>query len=278
VSAPLLAVDGDSLAHRAFHALPASIKDGEGRPANMLVGFANMLLRVWDAERPRAVLVAWDTLGEPTYRHELLPGYQGGRDFAPELVAQLDRMPELCDAFGFVWAKKAGYEADDFLAAAVAQEGDRGGEALVLTSDRDLFQLASEKTTILLPRRGVSELARFGPEQVQETYGVEPGQVPDFIALRGDSSDKIPGARNVGAERAAAVLRKHGTLDAALEAGGFPDQVHELRTYLRLARLQYHAPVPELPDAQPDWAGAAALAERWGLRKLGERLRELARA
>ena len=271
---PLLAVDGDSLAHRAFHALPRSIEGADGKPANMLLGFTNMLLSVWEAEQPRTVFVGFDSIGEPTYRHELLPGYQGGRDFPPELTGQLDRLPELVEAFGFPWAKQAGYEADDFLAAAVMAEEARGGVALVLTSDRDLFQLASDKTTVLMPKRGVSELERVGPEEVRERYGVDPEQVPDFVALRGDSADKIPGARGVGAERAAAVLRKHETLDAALESGGFPDQVKELRTYLRITRLQYHAPVPELPDAEPNWKRATELAERWGLAKLAERLRQ----
>ena len=273
---PLLAVDGDSLAHRAFHALPSSITGNDGTPVNMIVGFANMLLSVWDAERPRAVFVGWDALGEPTYRHELLPGYQAGRDFPHELTDQLDRLPELVGAFGFVSARQAGYEADDFLAAAAMAEEERGGSVLVLTSDRDLFQLASEKTTLLMPRRGVKDLERVGPDEVRGRYGIDPHQVPDFVALRGDPSDRLPGARGVGAARAAAVLKKHGTLDAALEAGGFPDQVKELRTYLRIARLQYHAPVPDLPDIDPDWDAAAALAGRWGLRRLEERLRERA--
>ena len=273
---PLLAVDGDSLAHRAFHALPKSIEGSDGKPANMLVGFANMLLRVWEEEQPRTVFVGFDSIGEPTYRHELLPGYQGGRDFPPELTDQLDLLPEFVEALGFAWAKQAGYEADDFLAAAVMAEDANGGTTLVLTSDRDLFQLASPKTTILMPKRGVSELQRIGPDEVRERYGIEPHQVPDFVALRGDPSDKIPGAKGVGPDRAAAVIRKHGTLDAALESGGFPDQVDDLRMYLRLTRLQYHAPLPELPDAQPKWSAAAELAERWGLKKLHERLTERA--
>jgi DNA polymerase-1 len=273
---PLLAVDGDSLAHRAFHALPKSIRDGGGQPANMIVGFANMLVFVWDAERPRTVFVGFDTIGEPTYRHKLLPGYQAGRDFPPELTSQLDRLPELVEALGFAWAKEEGYEADDFLAAAVRVEEERGGETLVLTSDRDLFQLASRRTTVLLPRRGVSELDRVGPEGVRERYGVEPSQVADFIALRGDSSDKIPGAKGIGPGRAATILREHETLDGAIEAGVFQEQAEALRMYLRIARLQYEAPVPELPDSHPRWGEAAELAERWGLKALGKRLRERA--
>jgi DNA polymerase-1 len=273
---PLLAVDGDSLAHRAFHALPDSIRGADGKPANMLVGFANMLLRVWESEEPRTVFVGFDSIGEPTYRHELLPQYQSGRDFPGILTDQLDRLPEFVEALGFRWGKAAGYEADDFVAAAVRAEEDAGGTALVLTSDRDMFQLASEKTTILMPKRGVGELQRVGPDEVQERYGVRPEQVPDFVALRGDSADRIPGARGIGDSRAAMILREHETLDGAIEAGVLQNQAEQLRLYLRLTRLQYHAHVPELPDAQPDWAGAAELAERWGLKQLAGRLRERA--
>jgi DNA polymerase-1 len=204
---PLLAVDGDNLAHRAWHALPKSITGADGQPDNAVVGFMNMLLRAWEAERPRTVFVAFDTVGVPTYRNELLPQYQSGRDFPKELTDQLDRLPELVEALGFAWAKGAGYEADDFLAAAVAAEEARKGKALVLTNDRDLFQLASARTTVLQPRRGVSELDRVGPAEVRERYGVDPPQVPDIVALRGDPSDRIPGAPGVGPGRAAAVLK-----------------------------------------------------------------------
>jgi DNA polymerase-1 len=271
---PLLTVDGDNLAHRAWHALPKSIKGADGQPDNAVVGFMNMLLRVWEAERPRAVFVAFDTVGEPTYRNELLPQYQSGRDFPKELTDQLDRLPELVEALGFAWAKGAGYEADDFLAAAVAAEEARGGTALVLTNDRDLFQLASPKTTVLQPRRGVSELDRVGPDEVRERYGVDPQQVPDFVALRGDPSDRIPGAPGVGPGRAAAVIKKHGSLDAALQEGGFPTIADDLRRYLRMTRLQYEAPVPDLPDAQPTWERAAQLVEKWGHGAMAKRLRD----
>ena len=271
---PLLAVDGDSLAHRAFHALPRSILGADRRPANMLVGFANMLLSLWDSEQPRTVFVGFDSIGHPTYRHELLAGYQSGRDFPRELTDQLDRLPDLVDTFGFAWAKAAGFEADDFLAAAVAAEEGAGGRTLVVTSDRDMCQLASERTTILMPRRGVSDLARVGPNEVRERFDVDPAQIPDLIALRGDTSDRIPGAAGVGPTRAASLLKKHGSLEAALEAGGFPSQAEDLRAYLRIARLQADAPIPPLPDTQPRWGRAAELAESWGLNALGKRLRE----
>jgi DNA polymerase I len=275
---PLLAVDGDNLAHRAYHALPSSIRGGDGKPANMIVGFANMLIRAWEAEEPRTVFVAFDTLTVPTYRHELLPAYQSGREFPRDLTDQLDRLPELVGALGFPWGKEAGYEADDLLAAAVASEEKTKGKALVLTNDRDLFQLASPRTTILHPKRGVSELQRVGPAEVRERYGVEPAQVPDFIALRGDPSDRIPGAPGVGPGRAAAIVKKHGSLEAALEAGGFPTIADDLREYLRIATLQPDAPVPKLPDVEPTWKRASELTEKWGLGGLSKRLEERGKA
>ena len=272
---PLLVIDGDSFAHRAYHALPKSIRRAEGRPAGALVGFANMLLRLWEAESPRAVLVAWDSLETPTYRHESLAAYQAGRVFDPELLEQLDLLPELVDACGFANAKAPGFEADDFLGAAVEAEEARGGEVLVATSDRDSFQLASDRTTILQPVRGVSEIARIGPDEVQERYGVEPAQVPDFIALRGEPSDKIPGAKGVGPTTAASVLREYGTLEAALAAGRFATQHDELLLFKRIATLDRSAPVPPLPDQEPTWNRAAELAGDWGLARLSERLQAL---
>ena len=266
---PLLVIDGDSLAHRAYHAMPKTVRLGG------IVGFANMLLRLWQAEEPRAVLVGWDSIGEPTYRNEAFDAYQGGRVFDPELLEQLDMLPELVRAMGFAAAKGAGYEADDFLAAAVASEEARGGSAVVVTSDRDAFQLASERTTILQPVRGVSKLARIGPAEVVERYGVEPAQVPDFIALRGDPSDKLPGAAGVGPKKAADVLREHGTLEAALAAGRFSAEAEDLRLYRRIATLDASAPLPPLDAQITSWAEASALASDWGLNALAERLAKL---
>ena len=272
----LLAIDGDSFAHRAYHALPKTIRRAGGRPAGAIVGFANMLLRLWDAERPRAVVVAWDTLEAPTYRHDALAGYQGGREFDAALLEQLSMLPELVSAFGFAVAKGAGYEADDFLAAAAKAEEARGGTATVATSDRDAFQLASERTTILQPVRGVSELARIGPVEVRERYAVDPEQVADFIALRGDPSDRIPGARGVGPKTAADVLAQYGSLEAALDAGRFAAQAEELRLYRRIATLDASAPLPSLADQSPTWAEASSLADSWGLGNLAGRLEALA--
>jgi len=273
---PLLAIDGDSLAHRAYHALPKSMTSARGRPSGALVGFANFLLRLWEAEQPRAVAVGWDTIGVPTYRSEAFPSYQGGRVFDEALLEQLDLLPELVRALGFCAAKGDGYEADDFLAAAVAQEEARRGTTLVATSDRDAYQLVSERTTVLQPVKGVSELARIGPAEVRERYGVEPEQVPDFIALRGDPSDKLPGARGIGPKTAAALLAQYGSLEGALADGRFAAQREELLLYRRIATMDASAPLPSLADQAPMWAEASSLAESWGLGNLAGRLAALA--
>jgi DNA polymerase-1 len=277
VNRPLLVVDGDSFAHRAYHALPKSIRRAGNRGGGAIVGFANFLLRLFDDERPRAVLVGWDTLGAPTYRQTLFPAYQGGRQFDDELIDQLDLLPEFVASCGFAAAKAPGYEADYFLAAAVAEENRRGGRALVASGDRDAFQLASDTTTILHPVKA-GEMARIGPAEVRERYGVEPVQVPDFIALRGDPSDKLPGARGVGPKGAAALLRHYPTLDEALADGRFPAQADELRTYRRIAAMDATAPLPPLDDQTPNWSAAAALMRTWELNRLAERLDDLAAA
>ena len=263
---PLLVVDGDSFAHRAYHALPKKIN------RNAVVGFTNMIVRLWEQEQPRAVLVGWDTLEVPTYRHEAFAPYQSGREFDAALLEQLAMLPQLCTALNFPVAKAPGYEADDFLAAAAAQEEARGGSVLVASGDRDAFQLVSNRTTVLQPVRGVSELARIGPAEVRERYAVEPAQVPDFIALRGDPSDKLPGAKGVGPKTAADLLRQYGSLEAMLAEGRFSAQADELRLYRRIAAMDPAAPLPEIPDGEPDWEGGAELVRSWGLNQVGDRL------
>jgi len=270
---PLLVIDGDSFAHRAYHAIPKSITRGDGRAGNALFGFSNMLLRLWQDERPRTVLVAWDTLDAPTYRHEALAAYQGGREFDDELLEQLDLLPALVAASGLAYAKAPGYEADDFLGAAVAHEEAAGGKALVATSDRDAFQLASSDTTILQPVRG-SAPARIDPDEVRERYGVDPDQVTDFIALRGDPSDRIPGARGIGPKKAAELLAQYGSLDALLAEGRFTAEADALRLYRKIATLDRSAPLPPLPDVSPDWAAAAAHARELGMEGLAGRFEE----
>ena len=272
---PLVIVDGDSFAHRYYHALPKSIRRADGGGGNLLDGVGGLLIRLWEEESPRAVLAAWDTLTVPTYRHTALPAYQSGRQFDKELLDQLDLAPQLAEAMGFAPVKADGYEADDFLAAGVAFEEARGGTAIVASGDRDTFQLVGERTIVLQPQVGGGPLARIGPAEVRERYGVDPAQVPDFIALRGDPSDKIPGARGVGAKTAASVLAQYGSLEAALEQGRFAAEADALRLYRHIATMDREAPLPDLDDQQPTWERAAALAEEWGLGRLTRRLEAL---
>ncbi len=271
---PLLVIDGDSFAHRAYHALPKSILRRGGRPAGAILGFANFLLRFYREEEPRAVLVAWDSLDSPTYRHEQFEGYQSGREFDNALVDQLDVLPQFVAACGFANAKAAGYEADDFVAAAASREERRGGTVRVASGDRDMFQLASESTTILYPVRA-GEVARIGPAEVRARYGIEPDQVPDFIALRGDPSDRIPGVPGLGPRGAAEVLRKYGTLENALKAGRFPALTKQLRLFRLIATMDRKAPLPRLANQIPTWRKAAELARQWELNQLAKRLEAL---
>ena len=197
-----------------------------------------------------------------------VPAYQSGREFDEKLIEQLNALPEFFAAFGFANAKTPGFEADDFLAAAVAAEERAGG-----SGDRDSFQLASATTTILYPSRG-REIARIEPEEVRQRYGVDPKQVPDFIALRGDPSDKLPGAPGVGPKRAAQLLRRYGTLDGVLNAGLFQTQADLLRPYRLIATMDAKAPLPALADQEPTWASASNLARTWGINQLADRLHE----
>lgn len=272
---PLLVIDGDSFAHRAYHGLPKTIRRKGGKAGGAIVGFANYLIRLWETEQPRAVVAGWDTLSEPNWRAKEFPSYQGGREYDDDIVDQLDLLPQLIEACGFMVGKGAGFEADDFLATAVAMETKAGGIVLVASGDRDSFQLASDSVTILYPVK-MGDMARIGPAEVRERYDVEPGQVPDFIALRGDPSDKIPGARGVGEKTAASLLKRYPDIEAMLADNRFPGQEEALRLYRRIATMVPTAPLGKIPDMVPTWDKAAALTREWELRALTERLEALA--
>lgn len=273
---PLLVVDGDSFAHRAYHGLPKSIHMRGDKGGGAIVGFANFLIRFYLSEKPRAVLVGWDTLEVPTYRHKAFPPYQSGRVFDKELLDQLALLPRFVAACGFANARAPGYEADDFLAAAVKAEEKRKGMVIVASGDRDTFQLASDFTTVLFPARA-GKTERIGPAEVIARYGVAPKQVPDFIALRGDPSDKLPGAKGIGAVGAAGLIRKYGSLEALLADGKLQAQADTLRLYRSIATMDSRAPIPLVRNQKPTWKKAAELARSWELRALAERLEKMDR-
>jgi 5'-3' exonuclease len=277
--APLLVIDGDSLGHRAYHAMPA-VEGAGGRPVGLLVGFANFLLATWRAMEPRNVLVCLDAR-TPSYRHELLPAYQGQRDpFADDLCEQLDRLPEMTEAFGFAAAKVTPYEADDLVASAVTQEESRGGGALVVSSDRDMYQLVSDVTAVLIPRpRGVLE--RVDRSGVRERYGVDPEQVTALIALRGDPSDNIPGARGIGQKTAAELLRRYGDLEGVIAHAAelsprqrlaIEGSADDLRRYLDVAGMRCDAPIAIPADGTLDPESASHWCADAGMLRLASRL------
>jgi DNA polymerase I len=267
VTRTLLAIDGDSFAHRAYHSMPKSVR------LNAVVGFGNMVSRLWEQERPDAVLVGWDTLEVPTYRHEAYELYQSGRVFEDSIVEQLAILPQLTEQLGFFVGKAPGFEADDFLAASTRAWK---GNVLVATSDRDAYQLVTDKVTVLAPVKGVSEIARIGPAEVRERYGVDPEQVPDLIALRGDPSDKLPGARGVGPKKAAELLGQYRTLEDVLAAGRFGAEAEDLRLYRRIAQMDASAPLPPLQTQTPTWSEASTFVRGLGLNGLADRLASLA--
>ncbi|HSI72337.1 MAG TPA: 5'-3' exonuclease H3TH domain-containing protein [Fimbriimonas sp.] len=271
---PLLVVDGDNLAHRAYHSTPKTVRGTNDAPINAIVGFFSMLVGVWQKEQPRAVFVAWDTLGFDTYRSELWPPYQGGRVFEPEIRQQLGQLPALCMACGLGVGKSAGHEADDLIAAAALKEAAGGGTCVILTADRDTFQLASDCITILWPRKGISNIERIGPHQVVELFGVLPEQVPDFKALCGDPSDKIPGIRGIGPKAAASLLLRYGDLEGVLENWNRPQDAELALMFREVARMRHDVDVT-LPDGPPRWSDGAPVLRELGANRLADRLAEL---
>jgi DNA polymerase-1 len=280
MTAPLLVVDGPFILYRSFYALPKSIVGAEGRPVNALLGATNLLLRVVEDRSPRAVVVCFGAeAGE--YRVALYPGYHADRPPVPDVLAwQFDVAPELFGAFGWGAESAAALEADDVLHSLAQAEQRAGGETLIMTGDRDLYQCASELVTVLYLKMGGRGVEDVDPAEVEHRYGVPPALVPDFIALRGDPSDGLPGAPGIGAKTAADLLRRHGSLEAAIEHAGeerprvaaaLRDSGAELRKFRDIATLRT-VEVDRPTDRATDLVGGAEVARRYGMRKLAERL------
>jgi DNA polymerase-1 len=291
---PLLLVDAPYLLYRAFFGLPDKICGADGRPVNALLGSVNTILAQAEERSARAVVCCFGP-DAAAYRVELYPGYHAHRPPVPDdLAHQWERARDLYRALGWQVADTDELEADDLLGAyanaeagvraagtpaAAATAGGEGG-ALILTGDRDLFQCVTDSVRVLLlggrGKRGPEEI---GPAEVRERYGVDPEQVPDFIALRGDPSDGLPGAKGIGEKRAADILRRHGTLEAALEeadrdgpdANSLCRQAGELRAFREIATLR-PVDVARPPDTPTDRAGGAVAARELGMERLAERL------
>ena len=282
---PLLVVDAPSMLFRAFYALPSSIEGKDGRPVNALLGAANLVLREVEVHHPRAVVLCFGP-DAAEYRVELYPEYHADRQEVPdELAPQWADSAAFFGAFGWIVAVHDSLEADDLLGAYARREAAAGGEALVMTGDRDMFQCVSERVRVLYVRTGARGAEPVGPDDVRRRYGVPPELVPDFIALRGDPSDGLPGAKGIGEKTAAELLTRHGSLEAALKGAlresragvrrALVEQRDELLRFKEIATLRDVE--VELPEDRPtDYAAAAAAARERGLDRLAGRLEGLA--
>jgi 5'-3' exonuclease len=283
---PLLVVDAPSLLYRAFYGLPKSITGADGAPVNALLGFANQVLWAVERHAPRAVILCTGAEAA-SYRVQALPRYHADRPPIPdELAPQWAAAPEFFEAFGWAW-EDAGedLEADDLLGAYAECEVDRDGSVLIFSGDRDMFQCVSEHVSVLFPRGGKDGPELVDVKGVKVKYGIRPDQVPDFIALRGDPSDGIPGAKGIGEKTAGEILRVHGDLETAIAnadkerpkvAQTLRTQADELREFRKIATLQ---PIDVVcpPDAPTTFGPAAAAATARGMNRLASRLEALAR-
>ena len=267
---PLLVVDAPSLLYRAFYALPKSITDDDGRPVNALLGSINLVLREIELHDPRAVVMCFG-VDAAVYRVELYDGYHADRPPVPdELGPQFAAAPEVYGALGWYSAGSDEFEADDLLGSYAAVESAAGGETLILTGDRDMFQCVDERVQVLYVRTGSKGAQVVDTAEVKSRYGIEPALVPDFIALRGDPSDGIPGAKGVGEKTAASLLRRHGSLEGTL-TGKLAPVADQLRTYKEMASLR-RLDVERPKDRETDRAGGAEAVRARGMRRLAERL------
>jgi 5'-3' exonuclease len=282
VAQPLLAVDAPSMLFRAFYALPDSIVGPDGRPVNALLGTANLILKEVELHEPRAVVLCFGP-DAASYRTELYPSYHEEREAAMpnDLSPQFAQAHDFFAAFGWTVATSSDLEADDLLGTFAKREAEAGGRALLLTGDRDMYQCAAERVTVLYVKTGTKGAEEVGPAEVVERYGIEPQLVPDFIALRGDPADGLPGAKGVGPKTAAELLRRHGSLEAILEnairerrpalRSALIEAAEDLRAFKDIATLR-DAGVKPPADRATDWVGAAKAAHDLGMNRLAERL------
>jgi 5'-3' exonuclease len=281
VSQSLLAVDAPSLLFRAFYALPDTITDKDGKPVNALLGAFNMILNVVASYDPRAVVLCFGP-DAAVYRKELYEPYHAARPpVPPDLDRQFAEARDFFEAFGWTVTWSEDHEADDLLGSYASAEQEAGGTALVLTGDRDMYQCATDRTMVLFVKTGTRGVEEVDPAEVKRRYGVTPDRVPDFIALRGDPSDGLPGAKGIGEKTAADLLSRHGTLEGALDSwsressarvrGALKDQREELERFKEIATLRT-VQVERPPDRETDFEGGRAMAEARGMRQLAGRL------
>jgi 5'-3' exonuclease len=277
---PLLAIDAPFVLYRSFFALPDSITDADGHPVNALLGAVNLILRIAADCRPRAIVVCFGAEAA-AYRVELFPSYHSQRPPVPDALGwQFERAPGLFGAFEWSTMSSDSLEADDLLGALAAAEAAQGGRALIMTGDRDMYQCASDQVSVVYLKQRSSGFEEVDPDEVQERYGIPPALVPDFIALRGDPSDGLPGAPGIGAKTATDLLRRHGSLEGAIAAAdqerpriaaALRDNADQLLAFREIATLR-PAEVSLPPDRETDLPGGAEAARTFGMSRLAQRL------
>src|SRR6059058_3427964 len=216
----LFIVDGNNLAYRAFFALPEELQTTDGQPTNALLGFTNMLFKLLADYRPKGVAVAWDS--RPVHRAAAAEAadvvYKEGRKPMPDLLReQFPHFRPIVEAFGYRNLEFEGWEADDVIATLATRADAAGVKTCVVSTDRDAFQLVSENVTLMMTPRGVSDVNVYTPERVEARYGITPARVPDFIGLKGDTSDNIPGVPGIGDKTAGQLVAQYGSLEGVIE-------------------------------------------------------------
>jgi DNA polymerase-1 len=283
----LFLVDGNNLAYRAYFALPEELATTEGFPTNALLGFTNMLFKLLSDYRPKGVAVAWDT--RPTHRKELDAEYKIDRRPMPDLLReQFPHLRPIVEAFGYRNLEFEGWEADDVIATLVTRADEAGVKTCVVSTDRDAFQLCTENVCLMMTPRGVADVHVYTPERVQARYGVTPEQVPDFIGLKGDTSDNIPGVPGIGDKTAGQLIAQYGSLEAVLEhvdelsparAKSLREHADQARASKELATMRRDLPLDVDPAAlvlaPPDRSQLKEIFRRFEFRNLLGRVDDL---
>ncbi|HEU4658997.1 MAG TPA: 5'-3' exonuclease H3TH domain-containing protein, partial [Capillimicrobium sp.] len=230
----LFLIDGNSLVYRAFFALPESIATSTGFPTNAIFGFASMLVKLITDHGVKPTIVVWDK--GSSGRKELYDDYKGHRPSKPDLLGQqYPHIQPLVEAFGYTNYAVEGYEADDVIATLAERAKAQGIPVMIVTGDRDAFQLVDDGVRVMATARGITETKTYGPQEVLDRYGIGPELIPDFYGLKGDTSDNIPGVPGIGDKTAAQLLQKYGSLESIL------DHVDEISGAKRQQNLREHA-------------------------------------
>src|SRR5438094_4571084 len=289
--AELFLVDGNNLAYRAFFALPEELATSDGQPTNALLGFTNMLFKLLSDYRPKGVAVAWDS--RPVHRAAVAEAaelvYKEGRRPMPDLLReQFPHFRPIVEAFGYRNLEFEGWEADDVIATLAARADAAGIRTCVVSTDRDAFQLVSENVTLMLTPRGVADVNVYTPERVEARYGITPAQVPDFIGLKGDPSDNIPGIPGIGDKTAGQLIAQYGSLEEVIEhadeltparSRAVKEHAEQARAAKELATMRRDLDLDcdpaELVLAPPDRSQLKEMFRRFEFRNLLNRVDEL---